>query len=70
MIEFKGMPRSEAFIKRTLNIFYLFIIRGIFPVDVLKNLLPELFSRMKGLIDLRYDSQACMTLSLGGVANS
>ena len=61
-MEFKSEQRQEAFIKRSFSIFYSALLRGRIQRAILKELLPRLIERMKSLIDLRYDSQACVQL--------
>ena len=60
--EYKGEQRQEAFIKRSLAIFYIAFLRGRIQKSIVKDLTPKLIDRMKDLINLRYDNQACVSL--------
>lgn len=60
--EYRGEPRSEAFIRRTFGILYNILLKGRIAEPIVSDLVPRLFDRMQELIDLRYDNQACMTL--------
>ena len=60
--EYKCELRQEAFIKRSFSIFYSALLRGRVQKAVLKDIVPKMLDRMKELIDLRYDNQACVTL--------
>lgn len=48
--------RQEAFIKRSLSIFYGIILRGALQKAIIPSLMPKLIERMKDLINLRYDN--------------
>lgn len=54
--EYKGEQRQEAFIKRSLAIFYIALLRGRVQKSIIRDLLPRLIDRMKDLINLRYDN--------------
>ena len=60
--EYTGEQRQEAFIKRSFSIFYSALLRGRIKKSIVKELVPRLIERMKSLIDLRYNNEACMTL--------
>ena len=45
-----------------MGILYSILLRGEVRDEILETLIPRLLDVMEQLIDLRYDSQACMTL--------
>mmetsp|Transcript_30487 Transcript_30487/g.29868 ORF Transcript_30487/g.29868 Transcript_30487/m.29868 type:complete len:161 (-) Transcript_30487:135-617(-) len=55
-------PHSEAFARRTFSILNNLILQGKVPIDILKEVLPNLYDKIEVLLDLRYNNEACMNL--------
>mmetsp|Transcript_18339 Transcript_18339/g.13339 ORF Transcript_18339/g.13339 Transcript_18339/m.13339 type:complete len:145 (-) Transcript_18339:69-503(-) len=55
-------PHSEAFVRRTFSILNNLMLQGKIPLDILKEVLPNLFDKIEALLDLRYNNDACMNL--------
>ena len=62
--DYNGEVRSEAFIRRTLQIIYNKLLQGKITLSVANSFIPKLFDRLQTLIDLRYNSEACINLML------
>ena len=54
--------RMEVFVRRSLSIVNNLILRGDFDAATLKAFLPRLYEKIGALINLRYDSEACMSI--------
>jgi len=53
---------AEAFIRRSFNIISNIILKGAISNETLTEIIDPLYDKMKKLIELRYNSEACMTL--------
>lgn len=66
----KEDQRSEAFIRRSLSIFFNCLLRGKCCTpnshdqtnELLPNMMPQLFSKLCEIVDLRYDSEIAKVL--------
>jgi len=60
--DYQVEPHAEAFIRRAFNIINNIILKGAIGQDTLAKVIDPLYEKMRNLIELRYNSEACMTL--------
>ena len=63
-------PHYEMFVRRTFVIISLGIVKDSYSLDILHDLIPELYEKTCDIIDLRYHNNSCMSLVFSMKASS